>query len=74
MGKKGKEIIEKHQKVIDVIGSILLTIGLNMSINVAENQIRFNGNQIVWLMICIFLYFILKKASENKEKRCVACY
>lgn len=73
MTKKVKEIIEKHQKVIDMIGSILLTIGLNMSISVAENQIRFNGNQIVWFMICIFLYFILKKAKENKEKRLMVC-
>lgn len=44
-----------------------------MSIDVAQNKIYFNGNEIIWLMICVFLFFILKKANQYKEKRLTIC-
>lgn len=65
--------IEKNKKIIYMITSIILTIVLNMSIDVAQNKIYFNGNEIVWLMICSFLFIALKKAGEYKEKRLNVC-
>lgn len=66
-------MIKNNTKIIWVIASILLTIGLNISIKVAENELRFDGNQIIWLMICIFIYFVFQKAKECKEKRMFTC-
>lgn len=73
MIEKIKKISQENQKIIWIIASILLVIGLNMSIDVAQNKIYFNGNEIIWLMICVFLFFILKKANQYKEKRLTIC-
>lgn len=67
--KYGKE----HQKIICIIISIFLTIGVNMAIDVAQNKIYFKGNEIIWLMIQVFVFFVLKKASKYQEKRLKMC-
>ena len=73
MKEKIKKLIKENKKILLIIVSILLTIGLNITIDLYQDKIIFNGNQIIWLMLCVFMYFILKKASEYKEKRLFVC-
>ena len=44
-----------------------------MTIDTAENSINFNGNQIIWLMLCVFFYFIFKYSSNKNNKRLASC-
>lgn len=44
-----------------------------MTIDTAKNSINFNGNQIAWLMLCVFFYFIFKYSSNKNNKRLVIC-
>lgn len=67
------QIIQENKKAIWIIISILLTIGLNMSINMSTNKISFDGNQIIWLFLCVFSYQVLKNANKYKEKRLIVC-
>ena len=71
--QKVKEFLSKNKKIIWVIVSILLTIGLNMSIYVANNLVYFNGNQIVWLFLCVFIYIIFKQADKYEGRRLKVC-
>lgn len=74
MGQKVKEFLSNNKKVIWVILSILLTIGLNVSINVENNIVHCNnGNQIIWLFLCIFIYIIFKQANKYQGKRLKVC-
>lgn len=74
MGQKVKEFLSNNKKVIWVILSILLTIGLNVSINVENNIVQCNdGNQIIWLFLCIFIYIIFKQANKYQGKRLKVC-
>ena len=67
--EKIKQIFEKNKKIVWVVIAILLTIGINMSIDYDTDKLTFNGNQIVWLLVCVFIYFILKKSDEYHEKK-----
>ena len=67
--QKLKEFITNNKKIIWIIASILLTIGINMSIYVVNNLIYFNGNQIIFLFLCGFIYIIFNRADEYKRKR-----
>ena len=71
--QKVKEFLSKNKKIIWVIVSILLTIGLNMSIYVANNLVYFNGNQIIWLFLCVFIYIIFKQSDKYEGKRLKVC-
>ena len=73
MIKQLKEILNNNKKVIWLIGSIICIMGFNMTIDTAENSINFNGNQIAWLMLCVFFYFIFKYSSNKNNKRLVIC-
>ena len=74
MGQKVKEFLSNNKKVIWVILSILLTIGLNVSINVENNIVQCkDGNQIIWLFLCIFIYIIFKQANKYQGKRLKVC-
>ena len=71
--QKLKEFITNNKKIIWIIASILLTIGINMSIYVVNNLIYFNGNQIIFLFLCVFIYIIFNKADKYKGKRLKVC-
>ena len=72
--QKIKEFLSKNEKVIWIIISILLTIGLNLSIYVVDNTIYFNnGNQIIWLFLCVFIYIVFKQANKYQKKRLKIC-
>ena len=71
--QKLKEFITNNKKIIWIIASILLTIGLNMSINIIDNLICFDGNQIIFLFLCVFIYIIFNKADKYKERRLKIC-
>lgn len=68
-----KEKNSSIEKIVRIIVSILVTIGINMYINFSDDSITFNGNNIIWLMICIFTYYILEKSNRYKEKRLRIC-
>ena len=68
-----KEILNNNKKVIWIIESIICIIGFNMTIDTAENLINFNGNQIAWIMLCVFFYFIFKYSSNKNNKRLAIC-
>lgn len=72
--QKVKEFLTNNKKVIWVVVSILLTIGLNLSVYVANNTIYFNnGNQIVWLFLCVFIYIVFKQAGKYEGRRLKVC-
>ena len=71
--QKVKEFLSKNKKIIWVVASILLTIGLNMSIYVANNLVYFNGNQIIWLFLCVFIYIIFKQSDKYEGRRLKVC-
>ena len=71
--QKVKEILSNNKKIIWVIVSVLLTIGLNMSIYVTNNLVYFNGNQIVWLFLCVFIYIVFKQADKYEGRRLKVC-
>ncbi len=71
--QKVKEFLSKNKKIIWVVASILLTIGLNMSIYVANNLVYFNGNQIIWLFLCVFIYIIFKQSHKYEGRRLKVC-
>lgn len=73
MKEKIKKLFEENKKIVWAFLAILLTIGLNMKIDCFMDKILFNGNQMVWLMLCVFIYFVLKKSNEYKEKRLFIC-
>lgn len=66
---KIKSIYDKNKLIILIVISILLTIGIDMQIDVAKNKIMFSGNKIIYLMLFGFSYCILKKSIEYKMKR-----
>ena len=73
MRQKIKSYFIENQKIILILASILLTIGLNMSIHVANNMIYFDGNEIIWLFLSVFIYIILKQANKYQNKRLKIC-
>lgn len=73
MKEKIKKIINGNIVIVNVILSIILTIGMNLSINIKENKMLFDGNQIIWLMLCILIYYILRESEKLKEKRLIFC-
>lgn len=44
-----------------------------MSIYVANNLVYFNGNQIIWLFLCVFIYIIFKQSDKYEGKRLKVC-
>ena len=73
MLEKIKEGLKENKKVIWIILSIICIIGFNMTIDTAKNTINFNGNQIIWLMLCVLFYFIFKYSSKLNNKRLIIC-
>lgn len=73
MRQKIKAFLQENKKIVWMIASILLTIGLNMSIYVANNLIFFDGNQIIWLFLCVFIYIVLKQSNRYQNKRLKVC-
>lgn len=73
MTEKIKKWTKENKKIIWILLSVICIIGFNMTINTAENSITFNGNQIIWLMLCIFFYFIFKNSSKVDNKRLIVC-
>ena len=73
MKEKIKKIINGNIVIVNVILSIILTIGMNLSINIKDNKMLFDGNQIIWLMLCVFIYYILRESEKLKEKRLIFC-
>ena len=73
MEQKIKAFFQKNKKIVWIIESILLTIGLNMSIYVANNLVFFDGNQIIWLCLCVFIYIVLRQSDKYHTKRLKIC-
>ena len=73
MRQKIKAFLQENEKIVWMIASILLTIGLNMSVYVANNLIFFDGNQIIWLFLCVFIYILLKQSNRYQNKRLKVC-
>lgn len=72
--QKIKEFLQNNKKIIWIFLSIILTIGINISVNVTNNIISCNnGNQIMWLFICIFIYIVLKYSNKYQNKRLKIC-
>ena len=72
--QKIKEFLQNNKKIIWIFLSIILTIGINISVNVTNNIISCNnGNQIMWLFICIFIYIVLKYSNKYQNKRLKVC-
>lgn len=73
MLEKIREGLKENKKIIWIILSIICIIGFNMTIDTAKNTINFNGNQIIWLMLCVLFYFIFKYSSKLNNKRLIIC-
>ena len=69
MLEKIREGLKENKKIIWIILSIICIIGFNMTIDTAKNTINFNGNQMIWLILCISFYFIFKYSSKLNNKR-----
>ena len=71
--QKVKEMLRNNKKIIWIILSIFLTIGLSISIYVENNMFYFEGNQIIWLFLCVFIYMIFKQSDKYEKKRLKVC-
>ncbi len=68
-----KDLLKNNKKIIWAIISILLVIGLNMSIYVVNSTITFDGNYIIYIFLSVFFYIVFKEANKYKEKRLKIC-
>jgi hypothetical protein len=65
-----KQILLKYINIIIFIISIIVSMSMNLNFN---NINSFTGNSILYIILVIFYYYILKQVINIKDKRLIIC-